>query len=73
MSNRPTPRRHARRRRLPAPERRILAVIRRHRQHPIGNITVSVLNRADHRNHAAARRGCCRDCTGLRALELLGL
>ena len=39
----------------------------------IGNITVSVLNRAGHRNHAAARRDCAWDRTGLRALELLGL
>ena len=39
----------------------------------IGNITVSILNRAGHRNHAAARRDCAWDRTGLHALELLGL
>lgn len=39
----------------------------------IANMTVSVLNRAGHRNHAAARRDCAWDRTGLLALELLGL
>ena len=39
----------------------------------IANITISVLNRAGHANHAAARRDCAWDRTGLRALELLGL
>ena len=39
----------------------------------LGNLTVSVLNRAGHRNHAAARRDYAWDRTGLRALELLGL
>ena len=39
----------------------------------IANMTVSVLNRAGHRNQAAARRDCAWDRTGLLALELLGL
>ncbi len=39
----------------------------------IANMTVSVLNRAGHRNHAAARRDCAWDRTGLHALTLLGL
>ena len=39
----------------------------------IANMTVSVLNRAGHRYHAAARRDCAWDRTGLLVLELLGL
>jgi hypothetical protein len=39
----------------------------------LGNLTVSVLNRAGHRNHAAARRDLAWDRTGLQALALLGL
>ena len=39
----------------------------------IANTTVSVLNRAGHANHAAARRDCAWDRTGLQALTLLGL
>ena len=34
----------------------------------IANITVSVLNHAGHQNHAAARRDCAWDRTGLQAL-----
>jgi len=32
-----------------------------------------VLNHAGHQNHAAARRDCAWDRTGLQALTLLGL
>jgi len=39
----------------------------------LGNLTVSVFNRAGHHNHAAARRDLAWDRTGLRALALLGL
>jgi predicted transposase YbfD/YdcC len=39
----------------------------------IGNIVTSVLNRAGHGNHAAARRDLAWDRTGTRALTLLGL
>jgi hypothetical protein len=39
----------------------------------IGNIVTSVLNRAGHPNHAAARRDLAWDRTGTRALALLGL
>lgn len=39
----------------------------------IGNTVTSVLNRAGHANHAAARRDLGWDRTGLRALTLLGL
>ena len=39
----------------------------------IANLTVSVFNRAGHRNHAAARRDYGWDHTGLDALELLGI
>ena len=39
----------------------------------IGNTVTSVLNRAGHRNHAAARRSYGWDRTGLGALTLLGL
>ncbi len=39
----------------------------------IGNVVVSVLNRAGHGNHAAARRDLGWDRTGLQALALLGL
>ena len=39
----------------------------------IGNAVTSVLNRAGHANHAAARRELGWDRTGLRALTLLGL
>ncbi len=38
-----------------------------------GNIVTSVLNRAGHGNHAAARRDLAWDRTGTRALTLLGL
>jgi predicted transposase YbfD/YdcC len=37
------------------------------------NVVTSVLNRAGHRNHAAARRDLGWDRTGLQALTLLGL
>jgi hypothetical protein len=36
-------------------------------------VTVSVLSKAGHGNHAAARRDCAWDRTGLLALDLLGL
>jgi predicted transposase YbfD/YdcC len=39
----------------------------------IGNVVVSVLNRAGYASHAAARRDLGWDRTGLRALALLGL
>jgi len=39
----------------------------------IGNVVISVLNRAGHGNHAAARRDLGWDRTGTRALALLGL
>jgi predicted transposase YbfD/YdcC len=39
----------------------------------IGNVVISVLNRAGHGNHAAARRDLAWDRTGTRALALLGL
>ena len=39
----------------------------------IGSTVISVLNRAGHGNHAAARRDLAWDRTGLRALALLGL
>ena len=39
----------------------------------IANFTVSVFNRAGHRNHAAARRDYGWDRTGLDVLELLGI
>ena len=39
----------------------------------IGNVVISVLNRAGHGNHAAARRDLAWDRTGTRALTLLGL
>ena len=39
----------------------------------IGSTVISVLNRAGHLNHAAARRDLAWDRTGLRALALLGL
>jgi len=39
----------------------------------IGNTVTSVLNRAAHANHAAARRDLGWDRTGLQALALLGL
>jgi len=39
----------------------------------IGNTVTSVLNRAGHSNHAAARRDLGWDRTGLQALALLGL
>jgi len=39
----------------------------------IGSTVISVLNRAGHGNHAAARRDLTWDRTGLRALTLLGL
>ena len=39
----------------------------------VGNVVVSVLNRAGYANHAAARRDLGWDRTGLRALALLGL
>ena len=38
-----------------------------------GNTVISVLNRAGHGNHAAARRDLAWDRTGLQALALLGL
>ena len=39
----------------------------------IANIVTSVLNRAGHGNHAAARRDLAWDRTGTQALTLLGL
>jgi predicted transposase YbfD/YdcC len=39
----------------------------------IGNVVTSVLNRAGHHNHAAARRDLGWDRTGLQALAVLGL
>jgi predicted transposase YbfD/YdcC len=39
----------------------------------IGNVVISVLNRAGHGNHAAARRDLAWDRTGTQALTLLGL
>lgn len=39
----------------------------------IGSTVISVLNRAGHGNHAAARRDLAWDRTGFRALTLLGL
>jgi hypothetical protein len=39
----------------------------------LGSTVISVLNRAGLTNHAAARRALAWDCTGLQALDLLGL
>jgi len=39
----------------------------------IANTVISVLNRAGHDNHAAARRDLAWDRTGLQALAILGL
>ena len=67
---RPSPpaRHNPRRRRLPAARRAIPRLFA-----AIANTVTSVLNRAGHANHAAARRDLAWDRTGLQALAILGL